>query len=97
MIHSNWLKSFVLLHLFATLYALDNFAHQFPVIREEESEPGKNETKKSHQDEIDILPPHYYREVAPRENGQPVVVQVSVVVLNLKLSSGSDQVILFVT
>ena len=51
-----------------------------------------NITKKSQQDEVDILPPHYYRDVAPMINGRPVKVTVSVVILNIKLSSGSSQV-----
>ena len=45
------------------------------------------------QEEIDILPAHYYRDIAPVvEPGKPVIVNVSVVILSMKVSSGSDQV-----
>lgn len=43
-------------------------------------------------DEIDILPEPYYRDIAPVIDGKPVQVKVSVVILNMKVSSGSDQV-----
>ena len=43
-------------------------------------------------DEIDILPLKYYRDIAPVVNGEPVQVKVSVVILNMKISPGSDQV-----
>lgn len=52
--------------------------------------------RKSRQDEIDILPPHYYREVAPVEDGKPVIVEVSVVILSMKLCSDSSQVLSFI-
>ncbi|KAI2807962.1 hypothetical protein BLOT_005903 [Blomia tropicalis] len=42
-------------------------------------------------DEIDILPEPYYRDIAPVIDGKPVQVKVSVVILNMKVSSGSDQ------
>lgn len=52
-----------------------------------------NVTKKSKQDEVDILPPHYYRDVAPMtKDRKPVKVTVSLVILNIKLSQGSSQV-----
>lgn len=51
-----------------------------------------NGTKKSKQDEVDILPEHYYRDVAPMVDGKPVKVTISIIVLNIKLSSGSTQV-----
>lgn len=51
-----------------------------------------NVTKKSKQDEVDILPPHYYRDVAPMtKDRKPVKVTVSLVILNIKLSQGSSQ------
>lgn len=43
-------------------------------------------------DEVDILPPTYYRHIAPSLNGEPVRVKVSVVILSMTVSSGSDQV-----
>lgn len=50
--------------------------------------------KKSKQDEVDILPPHYYRDVAPlAKDRKPVKVTVSLVILNIKLSQGSSQVL----
>lgn len=48
-------------------------------------------------EEVDILPPHYYRNIAPVIRGEPVHVKVSVVILSMTVSSGSDQVTLKVT
>lgn len=43
--------------------------------------------------EVDILPENYYRDIAPiGPNGEPVHVKVSVVILSMKVTSGSDQV-----
>lgn len=57
-----------------------------------------NITKKTRQDEVDILPQNYYRDVAPLgPNGKPVKVTVSIVMLNIKLSSGSSQVFTLLT
>lgn len=42
-------------------------------------------------EEVDILPPHYYRNIAPVIRGDPVHVKVSVVILSMTVSSGSDQ------
>lgn len=53
--------------------------------------PTRNQTKKSKQDEIDILPQNYYRDVAPMVDDKPVKVTVSVIVLNIKLSPESTQ------
>ncbi len=42
-------------------------------------------------DNLGILPPNYYKNVAPTVDGQPVMVFVSVIVLNMKLSSTASQ------
>ncbi len=42
-------------------------------------------------DELGILPPLYYKDVAPVRDNQPVTVFVSVIILNLKLSSSAAQ------
>ena len=56
------------------------------------SVPLKNAAKKTHQEELDILPFYYYSDVAPvTSNGKPVKVTVSVTILNIKLSPGSSQ------
>lgn len=67
---------------------------QAPVITPAFKSAAPNMTiKKSKQDEVDILPPHYYRDVAPlTKDRKPVKVTVSLVILNVKLSQGSSQV-----
>lgn len=68
---------------------------QAPVIKPFVKSTSPNMTiKKSKQDEVDILPPHYYRDVAPlAKDRKPVKVTVSLVILNIKLSQGSSQVL----
>lgn len=41
---------------------------------------------------LDILPPNYYRDVAPTQDGKAVMVTVSVVVLNMFIHPGATQV-----
>ena len=42
-------------------------------------------------DDFGILPSNYYKNVAPTQNGQPVIVNVSVSILNMHLSSTASQ------
>lgn len=42
-------------------------------------------------DELGILPPQYYKTVAPMKDNKPVIVGVSVIILNMKLSSTAAQ------
>lgn len=57
-----------------------------------QSQPRNLSRRASSTDEVDILPPTYYRHIAPSLNGEPVRVKVSVVILSMTVSSGSDQV-----
>lgn len=48
--------------------------------------------KRSIDHDFGILPDVYYQNIAPMQNGQPVQVKVSVIILNLKIGSISTQV-----
>ena len=54
--------------------------------------PSNSSSKKPFQDEFDILPTQYYADVAPMVDSKAVRVQVSLIVLNIKLSQASTQV-----
>lgn len=75
-------KNQKIIKLFVTLCCLRTVLLQS--VEDNSTPPKRNE--------LDILPPNYYRDVAPTVNNQPVMVNISIIVLNMVINPGATQV-----
>ena len=78
--------------LFILLFIQTTFSLSINSLKSQNGQTfGRAPAKAASSDNLGILPPNYYANVAPSKDDNPVIVNVSVVILNMKLSSTAAQ------